>query len=110
MHRFALEVAPVLPLDDGNFLLLAEFAHVVRDTLALRGIQVQDFCSTGLDHVFQGAARADKSIGMDGSFDKANVWNEQRISSILVFQITFNLYLIINCKVQECSCFLFHSR
>ena len=33
-------------LGDSNFLLLAEFAHVVRDTLALRGIQVQDFCST----------------------------------------------------------------
>ena len=30
--------APVL--GDNNFLLLAEFAHVVRDTLALRGIQV----------------------------------------------------------------------
>ena len=27
-------------LEDTNFLLLAEFAHVVRDTLALRGIQV----------------------------------------------------------------------
>ena len=33
--------APVL--GDNNFLLLAEFAHVVRDTLALRGIQVQQF-------------------------------------------------------------------
>ena len=32
--------APALPLDNTNFLLLAEFAHVVRDTLALRGIQV----------------------------------------------------------------------
>ena len=30
--------APVL--GDSNFLLLAEFAHVVQDTLALRGIQV----------------------------------------------------------------------
>ena len=31
-------------LDDSNFLLLAEFAHVYRDTLALRGIhQVQQF-------------------------------------------------------------------
>ena len=30
-------------LGDSNFLLLAEFAHVVRDTLALRGIQVQQF-------------------------------------------------------------------
>ena len=38
---------------------------------------------------------------MDGSFDKANVRNEQRISPILAFQITFNLYLIINSKVQE---------
>ena len=33
--------APVL--GDNNFLLLAEFAHVVQDTLALRGIQVQQF-------------------------------------------------------------------
>ena len=33
--------APVL--GDSNFLLLAEFAHVVQDTLALRGIQVQQF-------------------------------------------------------------------
>ena len=32
--------APAHPLDNTNFLLLAEFAHVVRDTLALRGIQV----------------------------------------------------------------------
>ena len=35
-----LEVAPAHPLDDGNFLLLAEFAHVVQDILALRGTQV----------------------------------------------------------------------
>ena len=80
-------------LDDSNFLLLAEFAHVVRDTLALRGIQVQDFRSTllqritGLDpkHVFQGAALADRSIGMDDSFDKEKVWNGQRISSVSAF-------------------------
>ena len=32
---------PAHPLDgNSNFLLLAEFANVVRDTLALRGIQV----------------------------------------------------------------------
>ena len=35
-----LVLAPAHPLDNTNFLLLAEFAHVVRDTLALRGIQV----------------------------------------------------------------------
>ena len=36
----AVAVSPAHPLDNTNFLLLAEFAHVVRDTLALRGIQV----------------------------------------------------------------------
>ena len=70
-------------LNDSNFLLLAEFAHVVRDTLALRGVQVQQFFfpfnlysikfQPDPKYVLQGAAWADKSIGLDGSFDKANV-------------------------------------
>ena len=37
--------SPADPLGDSNFLLLAEFAHVVRDTLALRGIQVSRYPS-----------------------------------------------------------------
>ena len=37
--------SPANPLGDSNFLLLAEFAHVVRDTLALRGIQVSRYPS-----------------------------------------------------------------
>jgi len=49
-------VPPPRSLDDNNFLLLAECARVVRDTLALRGVQ--------------GAPWADKSIGSNGSFDK----------------------------------------
>ena len=35
-------LAPAPALGDTNFLLLAEFAHVVRDTLALRGLQVPE--------------------------------------------------------------------
>ena len=93
VHSAPASAGPALALGDSNFLLLAEFAHVVRDTLALRGIQVQDFRSTllqritGLDpkHVFQGAALADRSIGMDDSFDKEKVWNGQRISSVSAF-------------------------
>jgi len=49
-------VPPPRSLDDDNFLLLAECARVVRDTIALRGVQ--------------GAPWADKSIGRNGSFDK----------------------------------------
>merc|ERR550517_2450046 len=49
---------PPRSLDDNNFLLLAECARVVRDTMALRGVQV--------------APWADKSIGRNGSFDKVD--------------------------------------
>ena len=42
----AAAVAPANPLDGGKILLLAEFAHVVKDIQALRGIQVPSIPST----------------------------------------------------------------
>jgi len=49
-------VPPPPSLDDNNFLLLAECARIVQDTMALRGVQ--------------GAPWADKSIERNGTFDK----------------------------------------
>ena len=65
-------VPPPRSLDDNNFLLLAECARVVRDTIALRGVQVcaQQTPISGSFADFQGAPWADKSIGRNGSFDK----------------------------------------
>ena len=65
-------VPPPRSLDDNNFLLLAECARVVRDTIALRGVQVcaQQTPISGSFADFQGAPWADKSIGRNGSFGK----------------------------------------